>query len=567
MIEQCFPLGEVGPFLLISIVLVAGSVGGALARIVRLPGITGNILIGVLVGYCLKTPGGESPLHRLQPLSMLAMGLITVNIGGRLCYRRIHNAIKRIGIIALMEVIGTVVLVFFVARMFDADWDTALLLAAISAATAPGTIVALINENRGKGSFVKTLVSVVALDNILCIFLFAVARNLISSYYQNEGASVRFDIALLISVMQLAASAVIGLSAGKATQILVSSPRFHKFSTVLVAILLCTGVSSYLGLSPLLTCLFFGIFLGNSRQAEEYLNVLEPLEPLLYTCFFTLAGVSLHLNAFTDATVVKLCVAYLLARFAGKAIGSVAGGIITRCSKRIWLNIPTALVPQAGVAIGLVVLIETDQHIPRHIASYIGAIVLAAVTINEIIGPLLVRMSLVRAGEVDMDRPMLMEFMSEEFIMTDLQADDKWDAIRQLVEFLHRTHDVEGVTVDELYESVLKREESMTTALGDGVAIPHGQVPEGEDIQGVLGICREGIPFEAADGKDVNIIMLIVTPKEHEERHVWVMAALCAMVSNKTLQKRLTAAIDPHDVWEIIRTQEPHNYNYFLEED
>ena len=103
LINQCFPIGDVGPFLLISMVLVAGSVGGALARFVRLPGITGNILAGVLIGSCLKTPGGQSPLQNLQLLSTLAMGLITVNIGGRLCYRRIHNALKRITIIALFE--------------------------------------------------------------------------------------------------------------------------------------------------------------------------------------------------------------------------------------------------------------------------------------------------------------------------------------------------------------------------------------------------------------------------------------------------------------------------------
>ena len=156
-----------GPFLLISIVLIAGTLGGALARRVRLPGITGNILVGVLIGpSCLKILHGHSQLESLQPLSALAMGLITVNIGGRLCYRRIHNALRRITTIALLEVAGTVTLVFFVSRLFGADWPTALLLGTISAATAPGTIVALIRENRGKGSFVKTLVSVVALDNI-----------------------------------------------------------------------------------------------------------------------------------------------------------------------------------------------------------------------------------------------------------------------------------------------------------------------------------------------------------------------------------------------------------------
>jgi len=160
--EQCFPIGKVGPFLLISVVLVADSAGGAVARILRWPGITGNILVGVLIGSLLTTPDGGPPLHGLQTLSTLAMGLITV--------------------IALFEVAGTVTLVLFVSRLFGASWPTALLLGTISAATAPGTIVALIRENRGKGSFVKTLVSVVALDNILCIFLFAIAKNLISSY-------------------------------------------------------------------------------------------------------------------------------------------------------------------------------------------------------------------------------------------------------------------------------------------------------------------------------------------------------------------------------------------------
>jgi len=549
-----------GPFLLVSIVLLAGTLGGALARLLKLPGITGNILIGVIIGpSCLAIISGHKQIHSLEPLSTLAMGLITVNIGGRLCYRRIHNALRRIVTISLLEVGGTVTLVFFVARAFGADWPAALLLGTISAATAPGTIVALIRENRGKGSFVKTLISVVALDNILCIFLFAVAVNVI----RNAGGAVRVDLAILLSVMQLVASAVIGLSAGFITQRLLVNPKFHRFSTVLVAILVCTGLSSYLGLSPLLTSLFFGVYLGNSLTAEGYLGTLEPLEPLLYTCFFTLAGVALHLDSL--ASVGLLCVVYLVARFAGKALGSVAGGLLSKCSPRIWTNIPLALVPQAGVAIGLVVLIKSDQS-TQDVGFYVGAIVLAAVTVNEIIGPLLVRLSLVRANEVDMDRPRLMEFMSEEFILTDIEAEDKWDAIRQLVDFLYKTHKVVGVTPDELYESVVEREKSMSTAVGDAVAIPHGRIPKGPDIQGVFGICPEGVDFDAPDDKPVGLIMLIVTPAEHEEKHIQVMAGLCAMASDPAIRKRLLAAIDPHDAWEIIAHEEIRNYNYFLED-
>ena len=277
-----------------------------------------------------------------------------------------------------------------------------------------------------------------------------------------------------------------------------------------------------------------------------------------YIAFFVLSGASLHLDSLWE--VGLLCVVYLLARFAGKAIGAAAGGLLSRCSKRIWINIPLALVPQAGVAIGLVVLLETNEHIPTQMARYIAAIVLAAVTINEIIGPLLVRLSLNRTGEANMDRPRLMEFMSEEFILTDIEASDKWDAIRQLVDFLYRTHKVAGVTAEELYESVVEREKSMSTAVGDGVAIPHGRIPKGPDIQGVLGVCRQGVDFESPDGKPVGLIMLIATPAEHEEKHVQVMAGLCAMASDPIIRNRLSAAIDPHDAWEIIEHEEARNY-------
>lgn len=558
---------EIGPFLLIGTVLLAGATGGWVAKSLRLPVITGNILGGVLIGpSCLKVVNGAAELHTLQPLAMFAMGLITVSIGGHLSYRRIHNALKRILAISLLEVAGTVTLVTFVARCFRASWATALLLGVISAATAPATIVALIRENRGKGSFVKTLLSVVAVDNILCILLFVMVRILISNYHQKAGVFPRLDLAVFHSFVQLIGSIFVGLCIGKITEKLVSNHRFHNFSMVFVAILFSTGLSSYLGLSPLLTNLFFGVYLGNSSHAaEEQLDVLGPIEPLLYVCFFTLAGASLHLDHLLR--VGALCLAYLVARFAGKAVGAVLGGILTGSSRRIWENIPLALVPQAGVAIALVVLIEGDPNIPEEIAAAVGAVVLAAVVINEIVGPFLTRNALICAKEANKDRARLMDFIHEEFIVTDLKALDKWDAIRQLTNFLIRTHRVEHIMRHELYASIVEREKGISTALGKGVAIPHGRISKGPAIQGVLGICRDGVEFDAPDGKPVHIIVLIVTPENHEDKHLQVLASLAEMVSDEIIYTRLTAAINANDAWEVIEGEETRNYNYFLEED
>jgi mannitol/fructose-specific phosphotransferase system IIA component (Ntr-type) len=106
----------------------------------------------------------------------------------------------------------------------------------------------------------------------------------------------------------------------------------------------------------------------------------------------------------------------------------------------------------------------------------------------------------------------------------------------------------------------------MSTALGEGVAIPHGRLDSGPEIQGVLGICRQGVDWGAPDGKPVQLIVLIVTPKDHEAKHLQVLASLAAMVSDEAIRSRLIAAVNANDAWEIIEAEENRNYNYFIEE-
>jgi len=568
-LRQVFELiansSEMSPFLAVSILILAGVLGGWLAGLLRLPHITGNILGGVLVGpACLGIIGSHSEMLALQPLSTFAMSLIAVSIGGHLSYRRIHNSIRRIVCISLMEVGITVSMVIVVARLFHMDWPMSLMLGAISAATAPATTLALIRELRCKGPFVKTLVSVVALDNIFCILLFVMMRSFVSAYFESGETSGKIDDALLLSAYHLLGAATLGFLAGWISKKLVSKPRFHDFSTIFVAIMVCDGLAAYLGLSPLLVNLFFGVYLGNSSEvAEKQLTTLEPLEPILYVCFFTLAGASLHLDSMME--VGGLALVYFASRFVGKGLGAALGGVIGKCSKRLWLNMSFSLVPQAGIAIGLVVLLDGDESMPREMTNAVGAIILAAVTINEIVGPFFTKAALVRSKEAGLDRQRLVEFMAEEFITVDLQATDKWDAIRQMVAFLMRTHRVEHITQDELYQSIVEREKEMSTALGHGIAIPHGRIKKGPAIQGVMAICRDGVDFDAPDGEPVKLIMLIVTPEDKKDMHLKVLGSLSAMVADETIRTRIIAAISPEDAMEVIESEEVRGYNYFLD--
>ncbi|MDF7806802.1 PTS sugar transporter subunit IIA [Pontiellaceae bacterium B12219] len=558
--------GQLSPFLVVGILILAGFAGGWVAKLLRLPHVTGNILGGVVVGpACLGLIGTHEQLHALQPLSTFAMSLVAVSIGGHLSYRRIHNSIRRIISISIFEVGCSVVSVVIASRLFGMNWPTTLLLGGIAASTAPATTIALIREMRAKGPFVKTLISAVALNNILAILLFVMMRTFVAAYFESGETTGKIDDALILSTYHFFGALLLGLGAGWICRILVSKPKFHDFTTILLAIMLLDGLAAYLQLSPLLVNLFFGVYLGNSSEvAERQLTTLVPLEPVLYVIFFTLAGVSLHLDAMLAVGLVAMV--YFGARVLGKTIGSILGGIIGRTTKRMWQNMAYALYPQSGIAIGLVILLSNDAFIPEDIKQAVSAIILAGVTIAEILGPFCTKAALVRSGEANRDRQRLVEFLAEEFIIVDLKAMDKWDAIRQMVAFLMKTHRVEHISQEELYQSVVSREKDMSTAMGHGIAIPHGHIEKGVAIQGVMAIIREGIDFDAPDNEPVKLIMLIVTPKDKKDLHLKVLSSLSSMISDAAIRDRLMAAISPEDAMEVIESKEARDYNYFLEQ-
>jgi mannitol/fructose-specific phosphotransferase system IIA component (Ntr-type) len=342
-------------------------------------------------------------------------------------------------------------------------------------------------------------------------------------------------------------------------------PHTHDFSILIIAILVCTELAALLNLSPLIACLIFGICLGNfSKETDRLVREMEPIEPILYTCFFTLAGMSVHLDALVSAGI--FCLVYVAARSVGKMAGAFAGARLTRCSPRIATSVPFALIPQAGVVLGLLVLLEGDSRIPSEIIVHVGTLIVAAVTISEILGPLVTRVAVNRSKEAGLDRPRLMEFLQEEFIVTNLEADDKWGALHQLADFFVKAHRLDKAQAAELYETIVEREKQHSTAIGHGAAIPHGRLDITDQVQGVLGISRKGIPFDAPDGEPAKLIMMIATPTEHEKHHLEVMAGLAGMVSDPVVRERLIAAIDPNDAWEIIEEMGARTYNYFLED-
>ena len=556
------------PLLLLAAVLLAGTTIGALAQRIRLPAVTGQILAGVLLGPSVLSVFEPDAVHGLQPLTHFALALIGVTVGAHLNLSRLRNAGRRLLWLLLLEACVTPLIVATCLLWLPGVPEVmALLLATIAVSTAPATIVALVRETRARGVFVKTLIAAVALNNMSCIFLFEMARA--AGRFASEGsglADVPISAALGSASLQLLrAIAIGGVMALLTHGVSQRMSRNLRLETVSVVSLLATfGLATYAGVSALAACLALGVVQTNLSPARERIvdAVFADFEPAILCVFFTVAGLHLSVEAASGAGLVAFV--FVTTRIAGKLLASDLAMRLAGATARVRRNLGAALIPQAGVAIGLVILIQDDPAFAG-VAELFTAVVLTAVTVNEIVGPVATRRALVRSGEVGNDRPRLVDFLQEENILTDLQAPDMATAIDQLVQHLLRSHPLEGVDANALRESVMQREAQISTCLGEGLAVPHGELPEGFPMVGVMGLSRRGLAFPTPDGRPVHCVLLLATPAGERDRHLEVLATMARTLgSDPVLQQELYAATTAAHAYEILHGEQTEDFNVFL---
>jgi len=561
------------PLLMLSVVLIAGLAGGFAVRRIRLPGVTGQILVGILIGPSVLDVFGLQENHdsieRMRPVTHFALGLIAVAVGSHLQIRRLRNAFKRLGILLCAEATVTPAVVFAVLLLVpDIHWTTGLLLAALAISTAPATIVAIVRESRARGVFVKTLVAAVALNNIACILCFEVAHSVTRVHL--AATSDGIGIADLIAPFsELLSTALLGGGVGlllvAVTWKIVRSDLLATAS--LIAILLTSGLADYFAISPLLSCLFLGVSLANLTPEKEEIGnaVFSDFEVAILAAFFTLAGMDLKFDYLISGGLLALLL--VGARLAGKVLSGGIAMTLAGATKPVRRYLGLGLIPQAGVAIGLMIFVAEDPDFAPIRGLFI-AIGLTSVTLNEIIGPVLTRMALVKSGEAGKDRPRLIDFIHEENIITNLKAGSKEEAIERLADLLISSHQLK-VDRDELLHTVFEREREAPSAVGYGFALPRGVLDGDGDMVGVMGLSPDGIPCDdAPDGKPLRCMVLLVTPSSQRDRHLEVLAALTHSIgSDPNIRRQLYAAKSPAHAYDIIHAEEFEDFNYFLESD
>ena len=556
-----------GPLLILAMIILCGVAFGELARLIRIPSITGQIVAGILLGKSGFDLFAEESLHGLAPLTNFALGLIAVTVGAHLNIKRLRNAGRRLFLLLLTESTITPSVVFLSLWMLaDVPTSEALLYATVAIATAPATTVALVRETRSKGVFVKTLIAAVALNNMACLVLFEVVRSVTGSWsLGGSDAAINWQA----PVGQLLAAVAIGGAVAIAMD-LINRFVVHKerlATAAVAALVLTSGLAATFDVSPILACLFLGIIQTNITPSRSQLvdSTFADFEPAILTVFFTLAGMHMSLEHAATAGVV----AGLLfgSRIVGKVLAANLAMRFANATERVRKNLGLALIPQAGVAVGLVVVLQADPAFSG-LADQFAAVVLTVVTFNEILGPLLTRYSLERAGEIGRDRMRLIDFLQEENIAVGFQAETKTQAIEKLVDLLISSHDMRGVDKQTLLDSVLAREAEASTCLGGGLSVPHGILPNLLPMVGVMALSREGLHFDTPDGRPVHCMVLLGTANDERDRHLQVLATLASNVgTDHAFQEQLFNANSPAHAYEILHGDESEAFNFFLDDE
>lgn len=382
----------------ISIVLLVGAIGGKVAKIFKLPNVSGYLVAGLFLGPSFFRFVSGQDIVSFSAINELALAVIAFSIGSEFVVKDMLKLGKSIVIITLAEVVGAVFVVFTVMYyIFNQPFAFSIVIASMSAATAPAATLLVIKQYKAHGPLTKTILPVVALDDVFGIIAFGIAMSL-ATLTAGQG---EFSLLKMITepLIEIGASTILGLLLGVLLVMLVKKSKGRDELQVvsLVAIGIATGLSNKLGLSPLLTCIVMGTVLVNLKQnSKRVFDSVNDFVSPVYVLFFTLAGASLDLSILLS--VGMLGVGYVIARGAGKMLGAWAGAKSVKADPMVTKNLGWALFPQGGISIGLLVLVRSQ--LPEY-ASAISTIIMFSVLIYEVTGPIFAKLAIQRAGEIN----------------------------------------------------------------------------------------------------------------------------------------------------------------------
>lgn len=381
----------------VAVMLIAGYVMSRLTKKLKLPNVTGYIIAGILIGpYCINI----IPANVVEGMSFLAdiaLAFIAFSTGEFFKMSTLKkNGGKNIVITVFEALLASIVVFLVMYFALGLSLPFSIVLGALAAATAPASTMMTIRQTNSKGDFVDTLLQVVALDDVVGLVAFSVA---IAVATASLAGTVTAGNVLLPIVYNIVAFVVGGLL-GFLLKLLISKHSTDNRLIIAVATIFgFCGICSFMDVSPLLGCMAMGTVYMNTSNDDKLFKQLNYFSPPILLLFFVRSGVNFKLDALVSTgesvggvSLLVIGVVYFFVRILGKYGGSFLGCLVTKKDKKVRNYLGLALIPQAGVAIGLATL--ASRTIGGNTGSALETIILASSVLYELIGPACAKLAL-----------------------------------------------------------------------------------------------------------------------------------------------------------------------------
>lgn len=379
----------------LSIVLFAGFLVTRLTKALKLPNVSGFIIAGILIGPGVLGLVSSDVIEGMDFVSDIALACIAFGVGRFFRRGKVRENAGKVLVITLFESLMAGALIALVLKyVFNLSWIFALIAGAIATATAPASTMMTVRQYKARGPFVDTLLQVVALDDVVALLAFSVA----AAVAQGMAGGAMDAMSVVMPIVYNLIGIASGLGCGFVLSRLLSARRSVDNRLILtVAMLLgISGLCGAFNISPLLSCMVFGACYVNITSDNDLFDQLDSFTPPVLSCFFVLSGMRLDLASLKVAGLIG--VAYFLVRIVGKYLGAYLGCAVCHADRPTRNYLGVALIPQAGVSIGLAVL--GQRLLPADLGGLLSTIVLSSSVLYELIGPASAKAALIWSGVI-----------------------------------------------------------------------------------------------------------------------------------------------------------------------
>ena len=402
----------------VSVAMLAGLLMTRLVKPLKLPDVTAYLIAGILIGpYCLGALGVDglgftstAAVHNLTLISEVALGFIAFSIGNEFRLSELKQTGKQAAVVGIAQAIAATIFVdaaLFVVHLIMPDKLTVpqlITLGAIATATAPAATLMVVRQYKAKGPVTNLLLPVVALDDAVGLIVFAISFGIARTLSSGKADLISIILNPLVEIVaSLLLGAILGWLLTKLETLFHSNT--NRMILTIAFVFLTTSLSMLefhigpvaVGFSSLLVCMMLGtVFCNLCPLSQDLMEKSDKWTAPLFALFFVISGAELELGVFADLAIVGIGVIYILFRSFGKCIGSSLSTRWTHCEPNVCKYLGITLLPQAGVALGMCI---TARQLGAE-GDLIRNIILFAVLIYELFGPLMTRWALTKAGDI-----------------------------------------------------------------------------------------------------------------------------------------------------------------------